>query len=344
MIPKIKINGNTPLDLALTLGSNPQSLSEKSLATTLRPSAILDNSFLFLDPNIQTALCQTALSIYSLFYLKVVAAQLGIKDGVTVEQLLGPLSTQPTLHPSISVALEAIGSTDIPLADFDLEASEKADDISKPSNLAVGKILSVPIDLEGKAKPIPVTVQLMPNVVDAKFLRDLIVYGGKDKSVVARTHQWLSGEIDAADYFFMLDLLREEKRLLIKDSDNGGLFEMAKMRRATGGVATAISGKEHPNVASSIIMITETTAREIERGLRGRLSNPKTRHAIFVELAATLLFVIDPVKERFRLYTRGFEDVGYYRFADIKDANTNTNSMDMDVVMTALRHGKAPNL
>lgn len=93
--------------------------------------------------------------------------------------------------------------------------------------------------------------------------------------------------------------------------------------------------------ASAIIVVTEDTARELERTIGGQLSSFKVRQGIFGMTYSMLLAVVDPEWESVTIYTRGIEMPTKLNARDMKQAGKSDSKELMDI-LKSYQMGKAP--
>lgn len=351
ILPTIKANDKSFLELAVEFGDNPESLSEYAQVASVSPMVLLEDEIRRLPEDELNDLLQAHLTLYTGWYLLASTLKLNV-DGVTVRDILNPLSTNPTIRNSISVSFESSKDTSkgLTLDCFTTENSKvstSSDALNKPVNLMVGKVVDVPVRLSdesgGKTQTIPVNVRLNPRQADIGFMVELFKHINKDKGWIERYHQWRSGEIKSiTDYVFALDVLREERRLAIKDKD--GIYAEGKNRRAKGILSTIISGKRAINVASTITILTKRSASRLEAVLDGgRLSSYRTRQKFFEETGSMILTIVNTERSTLTVYTRGIEKEATWSFRDIKNMGTSPSAgFEISQVIASLSRGSLP--
>lgn len=347
MKPRLTLNDKTPLEIGteITLnlnGERPESLSEYTSVTRLNPSVLIERSLLTIDQSMLAAVMQTLNSIYTAHYMQALALSMDI-GGINAVEILQPFSTDPMSNPRLKLSIggesyaESWGSDSLRLPDFSGESAGKIEldtAITKPSNLAVGKLIHVPVSGPAGTTTIPVNVTMSPREADIDFIVDLMTNLSKDRDLQARWHQVWAGEIRFfQDFIFNLDVLEAERKLAIRDED--GFYRESEMRRAAGLISTALTRKKQLNVASNLLCISTSGASRLDLAIRGKLSDYRARKHLFRETGSIIICVIDPMRERVKIYTRGVNEAAFYTFDDIQQNSSNPNGIDINAVMKA---------
>jgi len=176
------------------------------------------------------------------------------------------------------------------------------------ANLSVGKILSLTVESENGAKAaIPVLVQLqVSNVQPALMVHTLTLSYKEDKTLTSRFREWRAGMISGInDLLFCDDLILEYRKNLHADKD--GHFRQRQRASSKNTAAAILSGTPSVGTASSIYVMVQQTASELELKLKGRLSDFRTREKLFDETKGMLLVVIDDEWQRVTVYHRSIE-------------------------------------
>lgn len=341
-----------------------ESLSEYSSTTRLTPAVLVEDSLLRLPQNNINGIMQTLLSIYTGHYLQAVAMLTKVGN-VTVDKLLEPVSQKRggLLDSVDRLGFESIAEwskTEGALMDYSAEALKYKDkrvdrlplgkrqsdqggtrgsavEVNKPANIAVGKMIHVTLGTGNESIVVPVAVQINPRSLDVNYLVDVLAaFIGKDNSMIGRWHRWRAGEIKSfMDYAFALDLIEEERKLMLKDRD--GFFKEARARSNRGLVSKFLSGQKQMNVASNMIVISKSGQSQLESAMRGQFSNKRVLHKFFQNTGAMLLCIVDPTMERVRIYQRGIDETGNFTFEDLEPASTNPNASNINDVIKAYK-------
>lgn len=328
---------------------NASSLPEYTSPTRLNPIVIIDNSLLMLaDDSLKNAV-QTVLSIFSAHYLQAIALTTKINDIKTIE-ILDQFSTDRsgTISATGGGYERFTGNNSFKLPSYDdvmpgLEAGDKTDDLNKHVNLAIGRLLHVELGVGKEKVTIPVNVVVNPMVVDSKVLPNILANSDQDTSFIGRWHKWRAGEIDSfVDYIFALDLIEKDRKALL--NDDSGVYKEARDRKVKGIISAVLSGRGSVNNASAMAIISKSTAEDLELALKGRLKSPRARDKYFKTTNSMLLMVMDPRKERIKIYQRGIAEVGDYTFSDIEKVNSRSDALDINSLLKAYKLGESPTL
>lgn len=361
---------STPIEIASRLtealrSATADSLPEYTAPTRLSPVVLIDKKVLDVDAALIKALLQTLLSVYSAHYLQAVNMELNVGD-VNVTKILDKFSTdRDILRAAASsnyLSMESLsdhlgnlpnflkGNTDVPeprtFGAGEGSAGSHKDNIATindESNIAVGKVIEVKVFSGEHSITIPVTVSIVPKSIDSQDLVDITAYGSTDKSWSGRWHSWRSGEIRfVKDYLLCLDLIEADRRSLM--ADKTGTLLTIRSKRTKNILAALVSGRASPNAISTIVIVSKSTAEQMEMALKGKFKNPHTREEYFKTNTAMMLVVVDTTMERFTIYQRGIADVGMYTLDDIKVNSKRGNTPDIESIMKAYKLGEAPTL
>ncbi|QAX96014.1 hypothetical protein [Vibrio phage vB_VmeM-Yong XC32] len=353
---------------ALNASDSRRSLSEFSQYARMSPPALFEQDISRMDPQVSQSISQLLLALYIGHYLAVVQRVTKIGNVEVMSILDQTSNNRYNVHDTIDTAVAMLGSDDFCIdgilggsvaaskswdednldimADFQeptrkelIEVSMESIDLSKPANLAVGKVIEVPLDAEDKVK-VQVTCTLNPRTLNTRtMLKTLEAFLSRDNSYKGRWHRYMAGEFKSfADYALGVDMIENDLDLLINDKD--GQYEMAKIRQKRGLLSSFLSGKKQMNIASSMIVITKRTARQIEGIMNGSLTKERHRHKYFELTGSMLLCVVDQEMELVRIYQRGVEEYGDYSYDQIAPAATNPGAMDINAIMRAYKAGE----
>ncbi|UKZ10892.1 capsid protein [Vibrio phage C-ZP2022] len=344
-----------------------ESIAEAADMASLTPLILTGNDLVnSLDTETIHNIYQFKLSMYTALWLKaaslILPADGVIPPGTSVEEILAPISDRRP-RTTTTGALERVKEfiTDITLegyddvnlvggdygdllSQFDAENYKEAE-ISKPSNLAVGKLVYVPIRVGKTEIQQPITVRVKPNVVDVNFLNKLLyAFIGQDQSIMGRWNRFLAGEIEgSATYLLGLDILREDGKLRLEDKD--GLYGLMRDNRRRGTVASIANNKKmNFNVASNMVVMSAASLRSMETAMRGSFSNPRIRDQFFDRTGTMVMSVVDPTMDIIKVYTVGQKDYGTYDLSDLKPKGSGGGSNDIEGMMKSFELGKAFNL
>lgn len=349
------------LDLADRYADDRESLSEFASKASLTPVVMMGQEVIQRVPTeVLHNINQVQLSVYTGMYLKCIQFAMPIskgKDdrGITVEQLLEPLSDKRAESGSSRV-LKRIADTvaDISLESywspegetalldmFDAESYKEAD-VQKHSNLAVGKIIEVPLSLDGKSGSMTISAVINPQVIQMDFMqRVLEAFIGKDQSFIGRFQRyWKTGEIKSfAEYALSLDIIEEDRALRLEDPD--GIYNMVKRNRSRGLLSSFLADTKPMNIASHMIVTTDEGRRDLERAMRGKITRYADREKFFKATGTMIFTSVNTVRETVSFFQRGVESYGTYSFDSIKSASKDPGHTDISSILKEFRQGES---
>ena len=250
------------------------------------------------------------------------------------------------------VGMEALGN-DIFGAFRDQGQEYPKDDTSKQSfgrdtisniqldtNLCVGKQLEIVLEDQGNKAVIPVTVRLAVNTVDTESMIHNLTLGGRQMTGKERGYRWKENELDLVrDIFFVEDIIKQHRRALIKDKS--GFFQDTLKRRRENRLSAIASGSASVADASSMVVLTARTAKEIESRLGGKLSNMKVRQQLFDETAIMLMVVINDDWGKVTIYHNSIDLPTSLSLTEVKNAAKGSGP-DIGEILKAYQLGSAP--
>ena len=331
------------------------SLIEYTKATRVEPIVLIDQRAVNL-PYIDDVL-SSGLNIFCGYYLQAVALSVNIGN-VDVLKLLDKLN--PNRDPIDSAAsgrwaemagasMEGYGSA-LPFKDGDEnpyseEASLDAGAIkliNENTNLSIGKLIDVNIESEGSKASFPIMVRLMSNIISPETLVNIMSLGAIDKSFKERYHQWRSGQIHfIRDLIMCQDLIDAHKKDML--SDKSGQYKARMKTRSKNKLSAVLSGRVSVATASSIFIITEETAKELESAIRGKLKKFSVREKLFNDTSAMMLFVLDPDWEQVTIYHKSIESPTVVSVKELQRKGSGKGPDILDV-LTAFQKSVSPTL
>lgn len=207
-------------------------------------------------------------------------------------------------------------------------------------NLAVGRLLQVTVHIDGKQFQVPVSVRMRPMSVPRIVLRELVAMGDIRNSWKERWHRMRSGELSlVSDWIFQADRLKEKRKLIALDKQ--GLYKEMLERRRNNRASAAISGNVSIGAASSFIIITKETAKEVELRTGMPIDNAEFRKRVFNENSAMMIMIVDREWETIDCYTRGVPGVANWTFKQFEGLSKG-NGPDITEIMKAYTLGQNP--
>jgi len=247
--------------------------------------------------------------------------------------------------PGIKVGMEAYGvQVSFEDDDKDAKAGYTAKDMTKlvqdVTNLAVGKVIEVTITENGQSAKVPLTIRLRATSMPSNVLVETLSVGGVDYSASARLRAWRAGELRFwSDIVLGLDRIDAHRAAAVKDTS--GYYSAVHKRDTNNKLVSVMKGTPSIGTASSIIVLTEQTRRDLERNINGRLSDFKVRQGIFQNTFSMLMAVVDPEWENVTIYHRGIEMPTELSAKDLKSASKG-NGPDLAEILKAYQLGAAP--
>jgi hypothetical protein len=237
-----------------------------------------------------------------------------------------------------SFGFEAKGSGDAPGLAKDADKTDKL--LSEMTNLSVGKMLEVEVESDGSRAVFPISVRLIVTGIGPKELVHTLGQGSKNTSVKERYHLWRSGQLEfMRDLVMCQDLIDSHKKTLLTDSS--GIYEEIRKRRRGNKLSAIFSGEPSVATASNIVVMSQNTAKELEREVGGRLKDFRTRDKIFKETYTMILVVVDPDWEHVTFYHRSIDLPTELSVKELKASNKN-NGPDVAEILKAYQVGSSP--
>lgn len=212
--------------------------------------------------------------------------------------------------------------------------------IKDANNMAVGKLIEVELVHNDKTLRLPIAIRLNTKTVDNQSLLHILGNSKDNKSANERYHGWKAGELQFwRDIVMCEDLIKAHRTTLAKDKS--GIYAEMLRRKNGNVVAMAMSKELSVGTASAISIISDSTRKELEYQIGGKLSDFKTRSRIFADTFMMLMFVVDAEYEHVTIYHRGMNMSTDMSVKEMKIANKNDSSMITDVLKSFIS-GHAP--
>jgi hypothetical protein len=218
--------------------------------------------------------------------------------------------------------------------------------LAEAGNLSVGRTYTVDITDAGHKASIPVQIRLLTTECDSGLLVHILSDQAKVKTSTAkeRAFGFKLGELKFwKDIVFATDLIDEHKKAML--ADKTGVYKEIMNRRAAGHAndARAFFDEGHLSVgtASSLVVTTRQTIKDLETVLGGKWSDFNVRQKVFDRSYLMIVAVADPDYDHVTFYYRGIELPTELSVKDIKKAGKDSNA-DIMALMQALQQGSAP--
>lgn len=242
---------------------------------------------------------------------------------------------------TFNVSLESIGEDDAPMTTM-TAGRDTVKLLGELTNLSVGKMLEVTIESDGTRATFPINVRLICSGIGSKELVHILGVGSKNISVKERFHAWRAGQLEfVRDLLLCQDLIDSHKKTLAKDPT--GLYAEIRKRRAGNSVAAIFSGQPSVATASNIIVMSATSAKELERTVGGRLKDFRTREKIFKETYCMILAVVDPDWEMVTFYHRSLAAPSELSVKELAVSNKGKGP-DVAEILSAYKLGNSPSI
>lgn len=335
---------------------------EFTSAARIEPVCVMESS-LVTAPYI-SSIMHTANTLIGLYFMQAFAIDNQVGDINIIKRLdklnpnrsvIGGLINQPyisaedystalpTYHSSRTVSEEAYdddkGHKGVAKAEFgkDLAANLRA-----AENLAVGKILEITVQQGKESATIPVTVSLMPLLMDSGLMVQTFAEPNSFKNTrKGRLYRWKAGELETIrDMIFCRDLIDGHRSALVKD--NTGFYAAVRDKRKKNKLAALASGDPSIGTISNVAIMSTDTARSMELELGGKLSDYKTRQRVFNDTSLMILFVVDQEREMVTIYYHGIDKSSIRPIRDLENATKKSSSGDLTEILRAFQQVSAP--
>lgn len=361
-------NVTTAIDLAMNMQntlrkSKSKSLIEYTKPTRVEPIVLIDNklSSLSFMPDVM----QSLNSIFAAYYLQAVSLMVnvgkvdvvGLLDSVNPDRdpyagswKGGILSAFEDINsykhalpiPGEKTGLETfgdIGKLTQSNEDNTTHNKDVLDAVRMPSTLAVGKILEVEVSSDGNRASFPVNVRLIPVGAKSEDIVRTFSVGLEDTTFMGRIHGWRSGRLELVkDLILCQDLVDNHRKGLINDKT--GIYKATTKRKNKNFLSTLLSGNPSVATASNIIVISENTAKQVEKEIGGKLSRFRTREKLFDETATMLLVVVNPDWEAITIYHRSIDRATELTSGDVKQMGK--KEVDIGDILKSYQLGNSP--
>lgn len=207
-------------------------------------------------------------------------------------------------------------------------------------NLSVGIMLELNLESNGHKATIPINIRLNVAPVPTKTLIDIVSLAVKPDTAKERLYEFKAGMLNIWDMAVCQDLIDKERAVMI--NDQSGIYKEIMKRKRKGLWSTIFSLGTRPSVAkaSNIMIISDTTASQVEQTLGGKLSNPRMRAKLFEDTLLMLLFVVDTRFEMITIYHRTIDQATELPLKSIK--GTSNKQPDVMEILKSYQQQQAP--
>ena len=319
-------------------------------AARVEPTTLVDSDCVSLD--YITDILHSAQSLFTGYWLQALD-MLSTVGGASVLSILDPINPnrdpdyaefvqslarkrgfESYSHMSVEAykhALPIPGQKMLPQIGTEAIDSKAATEINAPSNLAVGKLVSVKVRNGDEIKEITIAFRLMVAEMPRETMVALVGDESQNNnSFTERFFQWRAGRITMInDLILCTDLIKERKRMIAKDKE--GIYTEVRRRQSQHKQAGMLTGKASAAEASNIYVISKETADEIENRFGLEIDNFAHRTKIFANTTAIMIIVVDRDYQRVTFYHDGLRQSSNLGVADIKTSNKNGGPNVMDI-------------
>lgn len=221
--------------------------------------------------------------------------------------------------------------------DIDKDALKTA---TEAHNLSVGKLLQVTLEDGGRKATFPISLRLIVTTAPAKGVKQVLTVNNKKLSAKERFHSWRAGQIEfIRDLVLCQDLIDNHKKGMLNDPT--GIYQQSRQRRRKNNLSAIFSGNPSIATASNIIVMSEETAKDVERDIGGRLKDFRTREKVFKETYTMLMAVVDTRWETVTIYHRSIDSSTELSARDIKNPSKDKGP-DITEILKAYTMGNSP--
>lgn len=343
----------------LIRSTTSNSLVEYASHTRAEPRCLIEHEISTM-PEMED-IARTMLTIFAGYYLSSVSIATNVGD-VNVIKQLDKVNPNRKITNSLGMpvdALIAMEAYENGLPDptkpirFAMESADSDDSSSSTGGrnniellkaadqLSVGKTLEVKFNSKGEERTIYINARLMVQLATSSALANILSIGSIDNSVKERYHKWRAGELDMVkDLLLCRDIYVNHRKALI--SDNTGYYANARAAAKNNKISAILSA--NPSVAnySSIFVISEETARALQRETGYSLDKFDQREKIFQKTYAMLIAVVQPQWQEVTIYHHSINRPTKVSFKDMKSIGKSSSGDEVTQVLEAYKIGDAP--
>lgn len=320
--------------------ANSKSITENAKNTMIEPITLIDKRVEMSENS--DAILREVLNVISAYYVSSVTT-MGTVGDLVVTDVLDRIN--PNREPLISARsgpsnlnkwLSHESEDDYHGAG--LGSSKNVDSFNESSSLCVGNTYAVKVESNGMSREIGLTVRLRSiigspaNVISAMSV-------GKNKKDFTEAYY----DLKAGQMSFLRDLILGRQDILehrknLKD-DTTGMYRSNLKRNNKNAISAILSLTPSVSNASNIYVISEETATELNRVIRGDIKKFKIREKLFEDTYGTLLVVVSDSDNVVTFYTRGSEYSWTVSMRALMRTSKNAANVDMMDLLNNVRGG-----
>ena len=216
--------------------------------------------------------------------------------------------------------------------------------VRESPNLCVGRMLEIKFSSgagENKTEfTVPVNVKLLTTIVNNSIMRDLIVSGLEDNSARGRWEKFKLGEISFwTDLVLCRDLIKQHKRLLASDKD--GVISEIYARERGNAATELVSNTSSFAMISNILVIDESTRKEVEYRYGKSLNDFNAREALIEKSNFMIICIVDRDNDKITFYSHTIKAPQVLDVRELK-AKGSKNGPDIAEILKAYQAGSSP--
>lgn len=347
----------------LIRAGNANSITEFTQSAHILPVFLTDTSVSIMPE--AESIIGGVLNYYAACYL--MAAQMSVNIGeINVVRQLERLNTRRTpLNASIGLAntllhMESYANglpnpktaTDISAIKLESKDSDTngqatsstakgvVDRIEASSKLSIGKTIEINWESNGQRGTIVTSLRPSIQVASDESMVNILTIGTKNYEFKERFHGVKSGALHwFYDGILALDVVKEMRKARIQD--NTGYYAEALARHRKNKISSLLS--LNPSIAqfSSVFIITEETARDLEVRSNINLKKFKDRQKLFENSFGMVLVVVNKSWKNCKIFSHGIEDFTTVSFSQLDGTNKGKGG-DIKEMFNALMLSDAP--
>jgi len=196
----------------------------------------------------------------------------------------------------------------------------------KDVNLATGQLINLTVRSQDGTTTVdvPIAIKVGTVVTSRNIIKAILGLTKLEAGLLSRLDKLLSGEISFfKDFLFAQDLIKEHKKLLMKD--NTGMYADVMGRVSSGLRRYYTKGVKGYGAYYNMVVISASAAREIEASLGGKLISSRHRNKLFARNYVMFLVVLDDDRQSVTFYTRDmdtYNSIGYNALKNGKDSSS----------------------
>ena len=270
----------------------------------------------------------------------------------TVRDLLKVVSSEAYVD-AVQIISDEFGTVDPDSKIISIEAGG-IDLDAKSQKLFAGRVIEFKMNVatdDGSSKEISLVfyVQLIPLLLTSETMKGFISLNLQLPANIRRLQAKAGLLRYVKDYVMAVDLVKNEKRTVLKDKTGTLARMVANKNNAIGKWAMnnidslAAGGTKNANSANAIIIMDKVTFDESCKEQHVNFENVAVRNKFFKESFAMMLVVVDNMYNLVRIYFCGLPNYGEYTFNGISKAVGQQNSNnDLKDIITSLASNNAP--